>query len=93
MSINELQAQIQELRELRRMAAELDEEITGIQDQIKAHMTALGVNELTGADFKVTWKPVESKRFDKTRMVATFGQDCYDSFCKTVQARRFTVSA
>lgn len=93
MSINELQAQVNELRELRWMAAELEEEITSIQDQIKARMTAQGVDELTGADFKVSWKPVESRRFDKARMIAAFGQDCYDQFCKVTTSRRFTVSA
>ena len=93
MSINELNQQVKELRELRRMAAELEEEMEAIEDNLKAHMTALNVNELTGSDFKITWKKVESRRFDKARMVATFGQDCYDSFCKTVQSRRFTISA
>lgn len=93
MSANEISKQVQELRELRRMAAELEAEMESIQDQLKAHMAAQGVEELTGSDFKVSWKPVESRRFDKARMVATFGQDCYDSFCKTVQARRFTISA
>ena len=93
MSTNELQAQVQELRELRRLAAEVEAEMETITDAIKAHMTAQGVEELTGADFKVSWKRVESRRFDKARMIAAFGQDCYDSFCQTTTARRFTVSA
>lgn len=93
MSTNELQAQVQELRELRRLAAEVEAEMEAITDEIKAHMTAQGVEELTGADFKVSWKQVESRRFDKARMIAAFGQDCYDSFCRTTTARRFTVSA
>ena len=93
MSINELQSQVNELRELRRMAAELEAEMESIQDSIKAHMTAQDVDELTGTDFKVSWKPVESRRFDKARMIAAFGQDCYDQFCKTTTSRRFTISA
>lgn len=93
MSTNELQAQVQELRELRRLAAEVEAEMETITDAIKAHMTAQGVEELTGSDFKVSWKRVESRRFDKARMIAAFGQDCYDSFCRTITARRFTVSA
>ena len=85
-------AKVKELRELRRMAAELEAEIESIQDQLKAHMAAQGVEELTGSDFKVSWKPVKSRRFDKNRMIATFGQDCYDSFCKVTTSRRFTIS-
>ena len=92
MSNNELNKSVQELRELRRMAEELEAEITTIQDSIKAAMTAQGVDELTGADYKVTWKEVQTKRFDKARMIATFGQDCYEEFCKTTTTRRFTIA-
>lgn len=91
MSTTELQAQVKELRELRRMAEELEAEIATIQDTIKAYMTAAGVDELTGADYKITWKPVQSKRFDKAAMVRAFGQECYDGFCKTTTAKRFAV--
>lgn len=93
MSTKEISRQVQELRELRRMAAELEAEMESIQDQLKAHMAAQGVEELTGADFKVSWKPVETRRFDKARMIDAFGKDCYDSFCKVTTSRRFTLSA
>lgn len=89
MGTMELTSKVQELRELRRMADELTAEMEALQDQIKAHMSAQGVDELTGADFKITWKEVKSKRFDKAAMIQTFGQSCYDSFCKTTQSRRF----
>ena len=64
MSTFELQGKVNEIRELRRMAEELDAEITALQDSIKAHMEATSADELTGADFKITWKPITSTRVD-----------------------------
>ena len=63
MSNTEIQSKVNELRELRRMADELTAEIESIQDVIKAHMTAIDADTLTGADYKITWKTVTSRRF------------------------------
>ena len=46
MSINELDMKVKELRELRRMADELQAEIDAAQDDIKAHMDSQGVDTL-----------------------------------------------
>lgn len=92
MSTNEISNRVKELRELRRMADELTAEMESIKDEIKQHMTVQGVDELAGADYKVMWKPVESKRFDKVAMVNAFGQECYDRFCKVTTSRRFTLA-
>ena len=56
MSINEMDSKIKELRELRRMADELIAEMETIQDSIKAHMDAIGVDTINGTDWKVTYK-------------------------------------
>lgn len=66
MSNTEIQSKVNELRELRRMADELTAEIESFQDAIKAHMTAIDADTLTGADYKITWKTVTSSRFDST---------------------------
>ena len=58
MSMNEMESKVKELRELRRMAEELQAEIDGLTDSIKAEMTARDVDTMTGSDWKVTWKPV-----------------------------------
>ena len=58
MSNTEIQSKVNELRELRRMADELTAEIENIQDAIKAHMTAIDADTLTGVDYKITWKTV-----------------------------------
>ena len=63
MSNTEIQNKVNELRELRRMADELAAEIENIQDAIKAHMTAMDTDTLTGAGYKITWNVVTSSRF------------------------------
>ena len=88
----ELAQKVAELRELRRMAAELDAEIEALQNTIKGVMSAQGVDTITGADFKISWTLVESQRFDKYAMIQTFGVDCYNSFCKPIRTRRFTIA-
>ena len=61
--ISQLESKIKELRELRRMADEIAAEIETLQDAIKSEMTARNTDTLTGADWKITWKAVTSKRF------------------------------
>jgi len=91
MSANEMQIKVNELRELRRMAEELDAEINAIQDSIKSHMTEQGVDELTGTDYKVTWKEVTSSRIDTTALKKAL-PDVVSRFTKSTTTRRFTVA-
>lgn len=91
MSINELDMKVKELRELRRMAEELQAEIDAAQDAIKAHMDSQGVDTLTGTDWKVTWKAVTSSRFDTTALKKAM-PDVAQQFTKTTSARRFCVA-
>lgn len=48
MSMNELEAKVANLRELRRMADELAGEIAAAEDDLKAYMTGNGTDELHG---------------------------------------------
>lgn len=90
MSTNELTSKIRELRELQALIEEAQTEAEAIKDTIKA---AMGDNEeLRAGEYKVTWKPITSSRFDKAAMIQAFGQSCYDSFCKPVTTRRFVVA-
>jgi len=91
MANNEITAKVHELRELRRMADELATEIEAIQDVIKAHMTAAGTEELSGSDFKVTWKTCTSNRFDSTAFKKA-QPDVYAAFMTTSVSRRFIVA-
>lgn len=91
MSIFELSTKVYELRELRRMADELAAEIDAIQDAIKEHMTAAGVEILSGVDYKITWKTVTSSRFDTTAFKKD-NPDLAAAYTKTTTARRFTIA-
>ncbi len=88
MSINEMEIKVNELRELRRMADELAGEITAIEDEIKAQMTATSTDELTGTTFKITWKAVTSSRLDSKALKAE-APGLYARYCKPTTSRRF----
>ncbi len=54
MSVDTMNAKVQELRELKRMQEELAAEITSIEDELKGHMTAAATDTLLGMDWKIT---------------------------------------
>ena len=91
MSINELDMKVKELRELRRMADELQAEIDAAQDAIKAHMDSQGVATLAGSDWKVTWKPVTSSRMDTTALKKAL-PEIAERFMKSTTSRRFVLA-
>lgn len=91
MSINEMDSKIKELRELRRMADELTAEIDSIQDSIKQHMDAEGVDTVNGTDWRVTYKAVTSSRLDTGALKKAL-PDVAERFTKTTTARRFCVA-
>lgn len=86
-----LDSQIHELRELRRMADKLAAAIDTIQDAIKAEMTAAGVDVLTGSDWKAVWKPITSSRIDTAALKKAL-PDLAAQFTKTSTVRRFSVA-
>ena len=91
MSINEMDSKIKELRELRRMADELAAEMETIQDSIKAHMDAVGVDTINGTDWKVTNKTVTSSRLDTNALKKAL-PDLAQQFTRTTTARRFCIA-
>lgn len=91
MSINEMDSKIKELRELRRMADELTAEMETIQDSIKAHMDAAGVDTINGTDWKVTYRAVTSSRIDTAALKKAL-PDVVERFSKTTTARRFCIA-
>ena len=86
-----LDSQIHELRELRRMADELAAAIDTIQDAIKAEMTAAGVDVLTGSDWEAVWKPVTTSRIDTAALKKAL-PDLAAQFTKVSTVRRFSVA-
>ena len=61
MSTIEIASKVAELRELKRLAEDLNTEIEAIQDSIKAHMAANELDEMSGND----WKATHSQLYDQ----------------------------
>ena len=91
MSVDMMDQKVKELRELRRMQEELAAEIEAIQDELKAHMGAHGMDTLLGFDWKVTWKSVTSSRLDTTALKKEL-PDIAARFMKQTTARRFVLA-
>ena len=89
MTMHNLEPQIHELMELRRMREELDAEITAAEDAIKA---AMGDEEtLTAGAYKVTWKPVTSSKIDTAALKKAF-PEIAATYTKTTTCRRFCIA-
>ena len=91
MERTELEKKVRDLKELKKMQEELQAEITTIEDDIKAEMTALNVNEMTVDVFKIRWTPVTSNRFDTTAFKNKY-IDLYNQFIKVIETKRFTIA-
>lgn len=89
MSIIEMENKARELQELKRMREELEAEITGLEDAIKA---AMGNEErvMAGA-FKITWKAVTSNRLDSSALKKEL-PDVAARYMKQTTVRRFVVA-
>lgn len=84
-----MEDKIRELQELKRMREELEAEITALEDAIKAGMGER--EELTAGAYKVTWKPVTSRRIDTAAMKKALPEAC-ERFMKETVVRRFCVN-
>ena len=91
MSKKKLQEKVQELVELRQMAAELADEISTLEDEIKADMDRQGVDTLAAGKHTIRWAVVKSSRFDSRAFRETY-PSIYDQYTKSTEVRRFTVA-
>lgn len=80
---------IRDLRELQALIDEAQAELEAKKDIIKAHMGE--DTELRAGEYKVTWKPVTSNRFDSTAFKATHAE-LYKQYTKESITRRFCVA-
>ena len=91
MGINELDAKVAELRELRNLEAEIKSEITLIEDEIKAEMLAQNVDTLQGQTCKITWKTITATRFDSGAFRLAHA-DLFRQYSKATTSRRFIIA-
>jgi predicted phage-related endonuclease len=87
----EIEEKVKTLKEYKLLAEDLQAQITSIEDDIKAEMTAREVDELVAGPFKIRWTKLISNRFDTTAFKSAH-KDIYDLFTKPQESRRFSVA-
>ena len=86
----EINRNVKELQELRRMKEELEAEITAIEDALKQHMHDTGIYEIEALTGKVTWLESASNRLDSAALKKEL-PDLYARYSKQVTTRYFRV--
>lgn len=91
MSTKDITAKVRRLKRLQAKAEELQAEITAIQDELKAELTAQDTEELHAGEYKIRFTTVTSNRFDSKSFKALYS-DLYKQFTKPTSSRRFTIA-
>ena len=91
MSTCELDAKVQELRELRNFESEIKAAISFIEDSIKSEMLARNTDVLAGCECLVTWKTVTTNRFDSAAFKLTHA-DLFKQYTKATTNRRLVIA-
>ena len=89
MSMIEMERKAHELKELKRMQEELTDEITALEDALKA---AMGDSEQINAGaYKISWKPVTSARIDTSAFRRAM-PELAEKFTRTSTYKRFQIA-
>ena len=86
MNINET---MKALAQWLRIQEEAAATVEALKDQLKQHMTAAGLEVLTGDEHKATFKTVSSSRID-TAALKKGHPDIAAQYTKTTETKRFT---
>ena len=86
MDINETMRELAQYTRLQEEAAAM---VEALKDQIKEHMTAAGLEVLTGDEHKATYKTVTSSRIN-TAALKKEHPDIATQYTKTTEIKRFT---
>lgn len=92
MSINNIEAKVEELKELESFMDEITEQMDAIKDSIKSEMNERGVEELEAGKYIIRWTSILSTRFDTKRFKEVFGDELYKAYTKEVSSRRFQIA-
>lgn len=91
MSINELTATIEKLKEWHTIQDEAAQQVETLKDEIKAYMLTNDLTECVAGAHIVRWTETLSNRFDTTAFKKVM-PDVYKAYTKQVTSRRFTIS-
>lgn len=90
MSKHELIAKIRTIKELQSLIEEATQEIEALKDELKAHMTEQGTQELNVDIFKLRYTKITSTRFDSAAFKKAHGE-LYALYSKPSETLRFTI--
>lgn len=88
---NELIKKIKEVKELKRLISEAEEEVELLENEIKEEMTLRKLEEMEVGTYIVRWTTVLSNRFDSTAFKRVM-PDVYKVYTKQTTSKRFTIS-
>ena len=91
MGQNELLAKLKEIKELKVMKEELEDQLEALENEVKAEMDRQNVQKLLVGTYKVAYTKYTSHRFDNVAFKADH-QALYEQYSKAIEARRFTIS-
>ena len=91
MSTNEITMKVEHIKTLQSMIDELTAEMESVKDEVKAEMTAKGVDEMVVSCYKVRYASVTSNRFDSTAFKKTHAE-LYAQYTKPTTSKRFSIS-
>lgn len=92
MTTTEMNAKLDELKELEALIDEAKAEAETLRDDIKQEMLAQDKDEMAVGQYIVRFTPVLSSRFDTKRFKENFGEEVYKAYTKQVASRRFSVA-
>ena len=72
---NELESKVQELRSLKTMKEELENELKAVEHEIVSYMTENGIDTEITDTAKITYKPQSRVTLDKDKLKEIFGED------------------
>ena len=90
MSNQELYTIAHDLKELKLMAEQLNQEIAQLENAIKQHMEVQAIDTIVTSDVKITWKSITSTRLDTTALKKALPQVAAQ-FTRETTSRRFCV--
>lgn len=85
----DINALMTELAQYIRLQEEAATTVEALKDQIKAQMTAAGVDTLVGAEHKATYRAVTSNRIDTAALKRDL-PDVARQYTRSTETRRFT---
>lgn len=91
MTAQNINSRIKELKELTRMAEEIEAEKEAIKDELKRELERREVDEISTSEYKVRYKEVTSTRFDSASFKTKYS-DLYEQFTKTTTSKRFSIA-